>query len=559
MDASPPAHTQPPLERWWKEPGLWALVLLVLLVYFTRLDVLPVRHEEPHRGQVGLEMLQSGDWIVPRRQGVPALSRPPLQNWAIAGLVVLRGGMDEVAIRLPSALGVLATVVLLYGYARRYLDRLGAFAAGAAFASMGQVLELGRKGETEALYTFIVCASFLTWHAGAAQGPLRARTWMLGYAFAALGTLAKGTQAPVYFGGVALVYLVLRGRWRELLRPAHFAGIALYAAIVLLWLGPFAARVGLEDTCTMFTADVGKRFEDKSSLDALAHLSTFPLEYFACVLPWSMLLLAYASPALRRELGPFRDAAFFAVVVIAVTFPTVWFPPGGKTRYLMPIHPSVALLAGAVVQHSVRASAASWARTWLFLQRAAAVLAGVLAIGLWSVPVFAPAGSALAQPIAFALPAGAFALVCGALAWRGSRLAGERPAFASLTAIASLAGLVTTGVLVNVQRNTSNDLRAQVEELRARLPKGARVASLGWVSPHFVHYWGEPVPMLPWWDGPLDAPPDTDYFLFDPDYTRRTLDELQFRWEPVMVVSCDFARRAQVRDPVYVGRVLPPP
>ncbi len=86
--------------RPWRELPFWALVVLVLVVYFARLGDRPVRHEEPHRGQVALEMIDGGDWIVPREQGIAYLSRPPLQNWSIAVCALLRGGMDQVAIRL---------------------------------------------------------------------------------------------------------------------------------------------------------------------------------------------------------------------------------------------------------------------------------------------------------------------------------------------------------------------------------------------------------------------------------------------------------------------------
>ena len=61
------------------------------LIYGSRLSETPPGGEEPRRGQVAREMFGSGDWIVPRQQGLPFLSRPPVQNWAIA-LCSLAGG-----------------------------------------------------------------------------------------------------------------------------------------------------------------------------------------------------------------------------------------------------------------------------------------------------------------------------------------------------------------------------------------------------------------------------------------------------------------------------------
>ncbi len=69
--------------RWWREWEFWAVLMLAGLIYCPRLGEPLPSGEEPRRGQVAREMIASGDWIVPRQQGLPFLSRPPLQNWAI--------------------------------------------------------------------------------------------------------------------------------------------------------------------------------------------------------------------------------------------------------------------------------------------------------------------------------------------------------------------------------------------------------------------------------------------------------------------------------------------
>ncbi len=57
---------------------------------------------------------------------------------ALVGLV--RGQVDLVAIRLPSALAMLLLTLGIYAYAQSWLSRVGAFGAAAMFATMGQVL-----------------------------------------------------------------------------------------------------------------------------------------------------------------------------------------------------------------------------------------------------------------------------------------------------------------------------------------------------------------------------------------------------------------------------------
>ena len=78
-----PEMNQP--ARFWREPELWLLLLLAAGTYLARLDVLPIRGEEPRRARVAYEMLATGDWIVPRQQGDIYLSRPAAGQLADRG------------------------------------------------------------------------------------------------------------------------------------------------------------------------------------------------------------------------------------------------------------------------------------------------------------------------------------------------------------------------------------------------------------------------------------------------------------------------------------------
>ena len=67
------------------------LLALVAAGYFVRMGELSVRAEEPRWSQVAYEIQQRGDWIVPREQGEPFLSRPPLHSWLVAASTNLFG------------------------------------------------------------------------------------------------------------------------------------------------------------------------------------------------------------------------------------------------------------------------------------------------------------------------------------------------------------------------------------------------------------------------------------------------------------------------------------
>ena len=126
--------------------GVLGFGACALALYGARLTALPIRGEETRRAQVACEMVQTGDWIVPRQQGQPLLSRPPLGNYPIALAAIAFGDCSLLAVRLPTMLATWLTVLLIYGYGRLFLSRLGALAAGLAYAHDGAGSGLGPAG-----------------------------------------------------------------------------------------------------------------------------------------------------------------------------------------------------------------------------------------------------------------------------------------------------------------------------------------------------------------------------------------------------------------------------
>ena len=536
------------------------LAVLVLATYFSRLTSLTIRGEESRRARIAIEMIESGDWIVPRQQGEPHLSRPPLQNWTIALIGLLRGDVDAAAIRLPSVSAVLLTALLIYAYSRLFLSRFGAFAAAAAYATMGQVLELGRLGETDAMFTLLVSGSLLVWHLGRVRGWPAAATWSSAYLLAALATLTKGPQAPAYFAGSVGAYLLVTRRWREALTWSHLAGVLLFLAIWGAWQVPFYRRMGLAGARRILLGDVGLRFVDMHWLTVLKHLVTYPAEVLGSMLPWSALLVAYLHRGFRQAIGGARDHVWFLACSIAVTFPTCWLAPGARARYFMPLYPCFAPLIGLVAERSCEAArTVKWRRLWgryltalgLLMVAAGAVILAAATLDHRLLPIREPLWFA----VLYALSAGGLA----AVTLRSRHAATHRQRLAGVIAVAAFLGLTYTGIVTDSLMRNSEHAAEAVAQLKRQLPQHTRLVSFGPVHHLFAYYYREPILLLPW-PRKRPPPPEVTYFCltysdFRPD--RRPAVELPFPWEEVAVISCDRSRHTQPRNVVVVGRRLP--
>jgi 4-amino-4-deoxy-L-arabinose transferase-like glycosyltransferase len=530
---------------------------VVLAAYFVRIGDVSMRGEEPRRAQVAFEMIERGDWVVPREQGSPFLSRPPLQNWLIAASTTVCGSRAPWAARLPSVLAMLLTCLLIYGYARIGLSRGGALCAALAFATCAEMFTTGCQAETEMVFIALVGAALLLWHWGDLRGWPALLTWCVAYVLVGLGVLCKGPQPPIYFLMAVSAYLLANRRWRHLLSPAHAIGALVGVAVVLAWVVPCLLRTSGPDVWRMLMNDSQDRFHQWKLGDVLVHLVQYPVEVFGSLLPWSVILFSFLSRDLRRSLGPARSQVLFATCSVATAFPTCWIPPGGATRYFAPLYPCLAVLVGVAVEQGARADAAAWVRlAWnkllslfggiMIACGAAVVLAALLLPGRsrWG---------EWAEPMPLALGYAAAVLGLAGLAWRARHSERGRIRTAGL-ALAVFMVLTFTGMVTDARIRRSEDQQEAVARIKELLPPGQRLISIGPIDALFAYHFGDSIDPSPLttaeWARLLAR--DELYFCFDEVAGWRPF--VPFAWQPLGIVSMDRNRHNPPERAVVVGR-----
>lgn len=194
--------------------------------------------DEGRYASLSLGMLQSGDWVTPRLNGLLYFEKPPLQYWTGAFSMALFGA-NEFAARLWPGLSGLATVLLL-GYTARRLWGTEAgwragFIAGATTWIVVNSHFLSLDAGLTAALTLVLCALLIAEHARAAS-PLSAGRWVLAaWVGIGLAILSKGLVGIVIPGAVLVVHSVWRrdiSIWRHL---RWVPGLATAAAISMPW------------------------------------------------------------------------------------------------------------------------------------------------------------------------------------------------------------------------------------------------------------------------------------------------------------------------------------
>ena len=557
-------------QRWSDLAAVLLLIVVVSALYGARLGRQPIVGEESRWATGAREMLASGDWIVPRQQGRVFPERPPMTMWAIAVAGWLRGEVDTIAVRLPSVIAVVLTSLLIYGYGRLAVSRIAALAAAIVYATMGQVLQIGRLGESEALFTLLVSASLLLWHLGYLRAWPPLATWSCGFGFAALAALVKGPQAPVYFVAITAAYLAVRRDWRYLLRWQYAAGAFVFAAIVSSWQIPFYLATDWPTVVATWSGLAA----DRVHLGGIAqHVFTYPLETFACLLPWSPIAVAIAKRETRALLSDVRPVTTFLFTAVLVAYPTVWIAAGARGRYFMPLYPLVAVLIGLLIERCAAAPVGGYPRrAWHQFLLLCGVLIGVGGAAIGGTALLpGEFANSFYQPRWFGALFGILATAAAYVLWRCYRLPRLAPIAAVLT-IAAFIGVAYAGVMINVNAARWNDPTATIARFKAQVPRHEALVSLTPIDHRFAYYFHAPIAEVDWPNKLSDLPAGVDYFCFmryPGDTAERraagrgrswtsTPGTLPFAWEEITAICVERRIRDESQPTVVLGRVVRP-
>ena len=164
--------------------------------------------------RIARDMLQSGDWVTARLNGVAYFDKPPGQVWAIA-LSFAAFGVHDWAARLPAALAAMLLCWLAWRIGRWSLGEPGGLYAGIGLATCCGLFLFTRVRIPDvyvACTTLFVLSCFLR----SQEGSLRQARAHMRRAGAALGVglLFKGLVAVALPAGAIALYMLACGKWR---------------------------------------------------------------------------------------------------------------------------------------------------------------------------------------------------------------------------------------------------------------------------------------------------------------------------------------------------------
>ncbi|MGZ4787706.1 MAG: ArnT family glycosyltransferase [Terriglobales bacterium] len=365
------------------------------------------------QAEIARNMLQSGDWVTARLDGVAYLEKAPLVYWAMAASYRLFGVHDWAA-RLPLALCVVLLCWVTYRFGRWAFDEDAGLYAGLALSTCVGLWLFTRILIPDAMVTLTIAGAIWAWLRLLEPDEPHPRRWagIIGVCFGA-GLLLKGLIAVVFPIMAALVYMAVT---RQLFSWTAWKKLQLWLVILitLVIAAPWHVLATIRNppyfAFSMHSGPGEYRgffwfyFFNEHLLRFLnlrypRDYNTVPRTLFwlfnlAWLFPWSAYSLGVAKssyrPTTRAGRARLMALCWIGVVMVFFSFSTT------QEYYSMPIYPAMALLIGSAIASGSRAPKVA-TRILIALYGALFVVLSAVLLKVWNVSASGDISKALTQ------------------------------------------------------------------------------------------------------------------------------------------------------------------
>jgi 4-amino-4-deoxy-L-arabinose transferase-like glycosyltransferase/O-antigen ligase len=333
---------------------LSVLALALLLVDLGRNHLIPF--DEAIYAKVSQNIVDRHDWLtLSWRNNEPWFEKPPLYFWLSAAMLKIVPS-PELAVRLPSALFGVCSVVLVFYFARRLFGKTAGFIAGLALVTTFQFVYYARLGMLDVTCAFFITAALYFYYLGAhpTRGVRPVFLLMLSGAGVGLAILTKGVVGlvPLVILGTAELFTVGAGRHRlgkSLVAALGRIGTVLLIAMLIFV--PWHVSMYQLHGQNFITSYLGYHVLERATLDVENKVA--PLYWYIVVLKVSMRLwflalvpaLVFALYRLVRRRGD-RTALAFVLVWALIVMLVFSLAKAKLVWYIMPLYAALVSIIG---------------------------------------------------------------------------------------------------------------------------------------------------------------------------------------------------------------------
>ncbi|MEQ1142404.1 ArnT family glycosyltransferase [Acinetobacter soli] len=302
--------------------------------------------DEGRYADISRHMFESGDWLVPRLDGLPFIHKPPMLHW-LSSIAMHIFGVHVWVVRLVPVLAASLLLIGTYLFVRKYLSQKIAelsilmmatnllFFGSSQYVNHDLLLATGITLSVFCLVDFSLCN--------------RKAMLFLGYFFAASAFLTKGLIGILIPGMILLPWLLYTRQYKRI--PAFFNPFALLflAALTLPWL--YQMQQIYPDFLHYFFIDQQFNRFHSNQFNNKQSWFFYLVILLVSLLPWLLTLrwTGLRTMLQQQRLNPVGQLLIWWLVSVVIFFS---IPPSKLAGYILPALTPLIILCAVAFEKS---------------------------------------------------------------------------------------------------------------------------------------------------------------------------------------------------------------
>lgn len=302
--------------------------------------------DEGRYADISRHMFESGDWLVPRLDGLPFIHKPPMLHW-LSSIAMHIFGVHVWVVRLVPVLAASLLLIGTYLFVRKYLSQKIAelsilmmatnllFFGSSQYVNHDLLLATGITLSVFCLVDFSLCN--------------RKAMLFLGYFFAASAFLTKGLIGILIPGMILLPWLLYTRQYKRI--PAFFNPFALLflAVLTLPWL--YQMQQIYPDFLHYFFIDQQFNRFHSNQFNNKQSWFFYLVILLVSLLPWLLTLrwTGLRTMLHQQRLNPVGQLLIWWLVSVVIFFS---IPPSKLAGYILPALTPLIILCAVAFEKS---------------------------------------------------------------------------------------------------------------------------------------------------------------------------------------------------------------
>jgi 4-amino-4-deoxy-L-arabinose transferase-like glycosyltransferase len=364
------------------------LLLLVLATYviFLRLGDRDIAtSSEGQRSTVPIEMIRSGDYIIPTINYEPYLLKPPLIYWMVLLSYKITGAINPWTARLPAALSGVVLVIIFYFINKQFFDPEISLVSSLMLVTSPYMLLKMRQCEIDLALTLVLFLSvyFLYKCCYHREGKTYHFALLSGL-FLGLASLLKGpVPLMFYLLAIASLSLIDKSNLKKFFGSNALLIIVVFIVVAVPWYLAVIKRIGLEHAWSIVRGEAVERLYRSTEINSgslFFYIARVPI----ALAPWGLLLpltlrSTYFKKAINSDFTRFTLLyLYFGIVVLSLI-------KGKETTYVLPLMPFAIVLVAFIFTEFLNGRLTrfqtTYIRYWFWGSLTASIIGGFYLIG----------------------------------------------------------------------------------------------------------------------------------------------------------------------------------